>query len=120
MNATRRILGATIVSLLLECNESGMISDENHLSATTAIHHMKDEESYQLRAQEKHAGKNDSTDKQIAICRAALPALEKAVDAWNHDEFVQVIEHIRFAIETDGTMPKARRQKATRGRRDRG
>lgn len=111
MNATRRLFGATVISLLLECNESGSISDENHLTATNAISHMRQEEAYQLRAQEKHAGKNDSTDKQIAICRVALPALEAAWDAWNRDDFNKVIDHIRAAIETDGTAPKRQRRK---------
>lgn len=115
MNATRRLLGATVVSLLLECNESGTISDENHLTATNAISHLKQEESYQLRAQEKHAGKNDSTDKQIAICEVALPALEKAWAAWNNDDFVAVIGHITLAIETDGTVAKPKRQRRHRG-----
>ena len=114
MNATRRLLGAAVVSLLIECNESGTISDESHLAATNAIKHLKAEEGYQLRAQEKHAGKNESTDKQIAICSVALPALEAAWDAWNNDDFDTVITNVRIAIETDGTVPKERKKREDR------
>lgn len=118
MNATRRILGNVIIALLSECSESGLISDENHLTATNAIHHLKQEESYQLRAQEKHKGTNASTDKQIAISTVALPALEKAWDAWNQDDFVECISQLTLAIETDGTVPKVRRKREdSRGRR---
>lgn len=114
MNAQRRVSGSLLIALLLECNDSGTISDENHLTATDALKSMQQDERWQLNAQEKHAGKNDSTDKQIAVCNVALPALTEAIDAWNEDDFVTVIEKVKLAIETDGTVPKptrARRKK---------
>lgn len=106
MNSQRRVSGNLLIALLMECNESGTISDENHEVATKALKTMQQDERWQLNSQEKHAGKNDSTDKQIAICHVALPALTEAIDAWNEDDFVTVIEKVKLAINTDGTAPK--------------
>lgn len=114
MNSQRRISGSLLIALLLECNESGTISDENHLTATDALKSMQQDERWQLNAQEKHAGKNDSTDKQIAVCNVALPALTEAIDAWNNDDYVTVIEKVKLAIETDGVVPKPSRRKKAR------
>lgn len=114
MNSQRRVSGSLLIALLLECNASGTISDENHQVATKALKSMQQDERWQLNSQEKHAGKNDSTDKQIAICHVALPALTEALDAWEEDDFVLVIQKVKLAIETDGTVPKptrARRKK---------
>lgn len=111
MNAQRRISGSLLIALLVECHESGTISDESHLTATTALQTMRRDEQWQLNMQEKHAGSNESTDKQIAICKVALPALEKAVDAWNNDDFDEVIKMVTLAVETDGTPPKATRKR---------
>jgi hypothetical protein len=111
MNSQRRISGSLLIALLLECNDSGTISDENHLVATDALKSMQQDERWQLNSQEKHAGKNDSTDKQIAICNVALPALTEAIAAWNNDDFVKVIEKVKLAITTDGTVSKRTRRK---------
>lgn len=111
MNADRRQAGAITLALLLECAHSGTIGDEAHIAITNSLHHLQRQEFHQLRAQEKHEGKNASTDKQLAICRVALPALEEAVRAWDNDDFETVIEHVKLAIETDGTRPKKRRRK---------
>lgn len=111
MNKDRRQLGHTSLALLLECAHSGTIGDEAHLAITDALTHMQREEFHQLRAQEKHEGKNATTDKQIAISREALPALESAVKAWNNDDFELVITHLKRAVETDGTPVKKRGRK---------
>lgn len=105
MNAHRRQTGHITIALLIECNHNGIIGDEAHLAITDTLVHMRQEEYHQLRAQEKHEGKNATTDKQIAICRVALPALEEAVKAWNKDDFETVITKLRVAISTDGVVP---------------
>lgn len=108
MNENRRHTGHITIALLLECNHSGTISDEAHTAITNALTHMHREEFHQEKAQSKHEGKNATTDKQLAICRVALPALEDAVAAWNKDDFGTVIRKLKVAITTDGTVPKAK------------
>ena len=111
MNEHRRHTCRITVVLLLECAYSGTIGDEAHLAITNTLHHLQREEFHQLRAQEKHEGKNSTTDKQIAICRVALPALDAALQAWNNDDFDQVVDKLQLAAETDGTAPKATRKR---------
>jgi len=106
VNENRRHTGHITIALLMECNHNGIIGDEAHLAITNALVHMQREEFHQEKAQSKHEGKNVTTDKQIAICRVALPALEDAVAAWNKDDFGTVIKKLQLAITTDGTAPK--------------
>ena len=106
MNADRRIAGKVLIELLNEGSINGEISDEAHQVIGETLVHMQKSEYHQLRTQEKHEGKNTSTDKQIAICRVALPALEQAVHAYNSDDFQECVIKVKLAIETDGTPPK--------------
>lgn len=115
MNADRRIVGKVIVELLNEGYANGEISDQAHEVLGETLTHLQKQEYHQLRAQEKFEGKNASTDKQIAICRVALPALEAAVHAYNSDDFVKCITEVKLAIETDGTVPKPKRKGRRRG-----
>lgn len=117
MNADRRYIGRICVELMKECNESGLISDTSHVALLEAIKHLRSSEHWQLQNQLKHEGKNESTDKQIAICRVALPALESAVSAIEADDFMGVIEHLTLAITTDGTTPQTRVKKSLAKRR---
>ncbi|QWS69722.1 hypothetical protein SEA_WILLIAMSTRONG_55 [Microbacterium phage WilliamStrong] len=114
MNADRRHLGHVCLALLVECNHIGEISDSSHTKLTEALKHMQAQEYWQLKNQERHEGKNASTDTQLAICRAALPALEAAAAALAEDDFTEVIRHLTTAITTDGSTPKKRR--TTRGK----
>lgn len=114
MNADRRQTAQVCVALLMECHEIGLISDASHLAVTDALKSLQAAEFWQLRQQEKHEGKNDSTDKQIAVCRIALPALDAAVKAWNDDDFEEVIIQLRLAATTDGTAPRKQRQQRAR------
>lgn len=109
MNADRRQVIEITLALLVECSHTGLIGDDAHLSITNALGHLSRQEFHQLRTQEKFEGKNASTDKQVAICRVALPALEAAVEAWNNDDFEKVIDRLKLAASTDGTPPKATR-----------
>lgn len=114
MNEDRRQVGKLVIALLQEGSSSGEISDESHEALGEALAHLNRQEFHQLRAQEKYEGKNASTDKQIAICRVAGPALEHALEAYNSDNFAAVMQQLTLAIETDGTVPrkaKARRRK---------
>ncbi|QKN87755.1 hypothetical protein IXEL_55 [Microbacterium phage Ixel] len=117
MNADRRQTGQVIIALLVECSQSGLISDESHLAATGALHSMQTAEYWQLRNQEKHEGKNASTDQQLRVCRVALPALEAAVKAWDSDDFEEVITQLTLAITTDGSELEKTRKKGLRKRR---
>ncbi|QKY80350.1 hypothetical protein SEA_MERCEDES_50 [Microbacterium phage Mercedes] len=116
MNADRRIAGKVVIELLNEGHVNGEISDQAHEVLGETLGHLQKQEYHQLRAQEKFEGKNASTDKQIAICRVALPALEKAVAAYNSDDFMECVTQVKTAIETDGTPPKVPRRKRRAGR----
>lgn len=111
MNADRRIAGKVLIALLTEGAEAGEVSDETHEVIGETLAHLERTEYHQLRTQEKHEGKNTSTDKQIAICRVAMPALASATAAYNTDDFIGVVRYVKLAIETDGTVPKARRKR---------
>lgn len=99
------------IALLKECNEIGLIGDDSHVALTDALKGLVQAEYWQLKNQEKHAGKNDSTDKQIAISKVALPALEEAVAALAEDDFVTVLLQLTIAVTTDGTLPRKRGKK---------
>lgn len=109
MNADRRVAGQVVIELLNEGSINGEISDEAHAVIGETLAHLQKSEYHQLRTQEKHEGKNTSTDKQIAICRVALPALEAAMHAYNSDDFQECVIQVKLAIETDGTVPKVKR-----------
>lgn len=81
------------------------MSEASHASLTEAVKLMRNAEYWSLRKQEPHEGKNDSTDKGIAISRVALPALENAVAALEADDFDAVIDHLTLAVNTDGSAP---------------
>lgn len=110
MNADRRQTAKLVIALVQEGHENGEISDETHDVLGETLAHLHRQEHYQLRTQEKHEGKNTSTDKQIAICRVALPALEAAMHAYNSDDFQECVTQVKLAIETDGTKPKPKRK----------
>lgn len=115
MNADRRQLGKVVIALLEEANTVGEISDKTHTVLGETLTHLHRQEHHQLRAQEKYEGNNASTDKQIAICRVALPALDSAVGCHDMDDYVGVIKYLEVAIETDGTPP--RQARAARARK---
>jgi hypothetical protein len=108
-------MGKIVIALLKEGNDAGEVSDETHEVLGETLGHMQRQEYHQLRAQEKFEGKNASTDKQISICRVALPALEEAMAAYNNDDYAEVIEKVRLAVDTDGTPP--RKVRAARAKR---
>lgn len=106
MNADRRTTAKVCIALLHECSEIGLISDGSHVALTDALKALQTAEYWQLKNQEKHEGKNDPTDKQIAISRIALPALEAANLALAKDNFDEVLKQLTIAVDTDGTQPK--------------
>lgn len=105
MNADRRVTAQVCIALLEECNHTGLIGDSTHLVLTDAIKSLTNAEYWQLKNQERHEGKNASTDTQLAICRVALPALESAKAAWDNDDFDAVIMHLKTAVTTNGKKP---------------
>lgn len=114
MNADRRHTAKLCIALLLECNDIGAISDESHTVVGEALSGLQQAEYWQLKNQERHEGKNASTDQQLAVCRVALPALDAAVKAWNSDDFETVIEKLTLASTTDGSVPRKTRKKGLR------
>jgi hypothetical protein len=106
VNTDRRQACEVTIALLVECHHVGLISDESHVAVTNMLHHLQRQEFWQLKNQEKHEGKNASTDTQLAICRVALPALDAAIKAWDNDDFDEVIRQLSLASTTDGSTPK--------------
>lgn len=111
MNADRRSSALVCVALIEECAESGTMSDSTHNALCGSVKAMKAAEYWSLRNQEKHEGANERTDTSIAISRVALPALEKAADELCKEDpdYILVIDQLRLAATTDGTVPKKRR-----------
>ena len=106
MNVDRRSTGQVCIELMKECNEWGEITEASHSALLEAVRLMQQGEYWSLQRQEKHEGKNESTDKQIAISRVALPALEEALKALKEDDFDTAIDQLTLAITTDGKTPK--------------
>jgi hypothetical protein len=111
VNVDRRATGAVCIALLKECLAIGEMDDTSHVALSDAVRTMQNQEHWQLKNQEKHEGKNASTDKQIAISRVALPALEAAVQALKEDDYRTVLAKVELAITTDGTEPAKRKRK---------
>lgn len=92
----------------------GEISDESHVALEEVLKTMRNQEYWQLKNQSKHEGKNAPTDKQIAICRVALPALELAVEALDQGDYHMVLDQLTLAITTQGEVQE---EKSKRGLR---
>lgn len=107
MNADRRVVARVCIELLKECDAIGLIRDESHLMLVESISHLKAQEYWQLKNQEKHEGKNVATDLQLSISRVALPALEAASAALEADDYTEVIYQLHLAVTTDGKAPTA-------------
>jgi hypothetical protein len=112
VNADRRQTGKMCLALLHECSEIGEISDDSHVALKETLAHLTQQEFWQLKSQSKWEGQNASTDKQLAIARVALPALEEAVKALEKDDFETVITQLELAVNTDGEALKKRLRKA--------
>lgn len=106
MNVDRRATAQICIALLKECAEVGEISDESHVALEEVLKTMRNQEYWQLKNQSKHEGKNAPTDKQIAISRVALPALELAVEALDQGDYHTILDQLILAITTDGATPK--------------
>ncbi len=106
MNKERRETAQVCIELIKECHAVGEMADASHKALEAAIKGMKAAEFWGLKGMSKHEGANDSTDKQIAISRVALPALEAAAEALNEEDYASVITQLEIAVTTDGTVPK--------------
>lgn len=102
MNKDRRATAQVCIELIKECAEIGEISEASHVALHGALKQMVAGEYWSLRNMTKHAGKNPSTDKQIAIAQAALPALEAAVTSLDKDDYNAVIDQLQLAVSTEG------------------
>lgn len=111
MNTDRRQIAQICVELIRETAEVGEMSERAHQALVEAVKHLQAQEYWQAKNQEKHAGKNPSTDKQLAICRVALPALELAAEALQQEDYSTVIDQLELASTTDGEVPKRVRQR---------
>jgi len=93
------------IQLVAEGAARGELSDDAHEVLEKAVKAMRQAESWSLRNQERHAGKNQTTDTSIAISRVALPALERADAALAVGDYGQVIRQLNIAATTDGQKP---------------
>ena len=109
MNVDRRAAGNICIALLREVQGTGEISEQSHVALVTAIRTIQNSEYWQIKNQERHEGKNSSTDTQLAIARVAHPALEAALKAVEDDDYAEVLHQLEIAVSTDGTKPKRRR-----------
>lgn len=107
MNQDRRHIAEMCIELIEVSAEHGEISDKAHATLVKSVKHLAAQEYWQLKGQERHEGKNASTDKQLAVCRVALPALEAAGKALESDDWDTVISQLKLAISTDGSVAKA-------------
>jgi hypothetical protein len=105
LNVDRRGQAQLCIELMKECNTWGEISQASYDALVASVTAMKNAEYWSLRRQEPHAGKNESTDKQIAVSRVALPALEAALEALKTDDFNMAIEQLTLAVTTEGEAP---------------
>ena len=112
MNTERRHLATLCIHLIEVGSRRGELSDSAHASLVAAVKSMRQTESWSLRNQERHEGKNKTTDTSIAVSRVALPALERADSALAEGDYLQVIKQLRIAATTDGSepVPKKRRR----------
>lgn len=118
MNADRRLTARICVELIQESAEVGEMSERAHQALSEAIKHLQAQEFWQLKNQERHAGSNPSTDKQLAICRIALPALELAAEALVQEDYSTVIDQLTLAMNTDGAeLEKSSKKGLAKARR---
>ena len=87
------------------------MTEASHVTLTESIKHLQAQEYWQVKNQERHEGSNPSTDKQLAICRAALPALELAAEALEQEDYNTVIDQLLLAITTEGEVAAKRSKK---------
>lgn len=111
MNVDRRATARVCIELIKECSDIGEMSDASHKALADALKQMQSQEFWQLKNQERHEGKNEPTDRQIAISRVALPALEAAVKALAEDDYNEVLDQLTLAVTTEGEAPKKRSRK---------
>lgn len=101
MNAGRRTMIKVCVDLIELCLENGVMNESTYVALGEAAALMKKEEYWSLRNMSKHADKNDSTARQVAISELALPLLEKAVLAWQEEDLQDMATHLRNAGEAE-------------------
>lgn len=93
------------------------MSEASHAALTAAVKHLRTSEYWGLRNSLKHEGKNEATDRNIAVSQVALPALEAAVEALEAEDYNDVIDQLTLAVTTDGTVPKKSSTKGLRKNR---
>lgn len=98
-----------LVELLEAYQEIGVISQQTYDVLGDAAKLMQKEEYWSLRNMSKHVDKNDSTRTQVAIAEVALPLLEKAVQAWEDEDFQGMATCLQNAADA---QPKTVRKKS--------
>lgn len=77
------------------------MSESVYQSLGEAAKLLQKEEYWSLRNMSKHADKNDSTARQVAISEIALPLLEKAVLAWQEEDLQDMATYLQQAGEAE-------------------
>lgn len=110
LNVDRRAAAKVCIELIKECSEIGEMSETSHGVLAETLKVLQAQEYWQLKNQERHEGKNDPTDKQIAISRVALPALEAAAKALDAEDYNEVLTQLELAVSTEGKPVRRRKR----------
>lgn len=78
------------------------MSNASHEALVESVKSMRSQEMWSLKNQLRHEGKNEGTDRSIAISRIALPAFEEAVKALDNEDYNEVIEQLTIAVKAEG------------------
>lgn len=87
------------------------MTEDAYVALGDAVKLMQKEEYWSLRNMTRHAEKNESTARQVAIAEIALPLLEKAVKAWEDEELEDMATHLRAAAEAEPQTVKKKSKK---------
>lgn len=106
MNAGRRAFITLAVELIDHCLDKGSMTEDGYVALGESIKLMQKEEYWSLRNMSKHADKNDSTARQVAISEAALPELEAAHEAWSDEDLEKVMHCLVAARDAEPSVKK--------------
>ena len=101
MNSSRRTTINLCVELVDLCLESGSMTEQTYQAIGEAAQMIQKEEYWSLRNMSKHADKNESTAKQVAISEIALPHLEKAVELWKEEDLHEMSVLLKKARDAE-------------------
>lgn len=106
VNKERRATARLCIELIKECAEIGEMREASHEALVEAVKLLRASEYWGLHNSLKHEGENPATDKNIAVSRVALPALDAATVALEEGDYNDVIDQLTLVVTTDGGTPE--------------